>query len=128
MKKITSVILLISFAFLLFSCGSKECVHDWYMTDSTSTCYEGGIADYECARCHITKQEPDVPTHTVEYVLGHQPTCVLTGLTDKAFCGVCGEVFYEQELIPAYGHTYFDEGANTCLVCGYQRVIELPEE
>ncbi len=60
--------------------------------------------------------------HTPEDVIGYDPDCENTGLTDGVSCGVCGEVIIAQQPIPENGHT---EGAKetcttdqTCTVCG----------
>lgn len=71
-------------------------------------------AAYECV---ITVKEP-VPehVHTLVHDARVEATCTTDGLTSGIHCETCGEIFDEQTVIPATGHSYNEEGY--CTVCG----------
>ena len=60
--------------------------------------------------------------HTEEIIPGKAATCTETGLTEGKKCTVCGEVLTAQEVIPATGHEYDENGTDTdCNICGAAR-------
>ncbi|MCL2513339.1 MAG: amidase domain-containing protein [Oscillospiraceae bacterium] len=82
--------------------------------DKHATCTEDGQWSYHCTNpwCHI-----GVPGHWDKEIIpvhGHKPIditetppdCLNDGLTGGSSCAVCGEVFDEQEAIPALGHDW----------------------
>lgn len=89
------------------------------------TCTKAGsAAGTRCADCNavISGCEPIAPKgHTVVTAEGKAPTCTEDGLTDGIKCSECGETIVEQDVIPALGHSYNDEGV--CTVCGAQKPV-----
>ena len=73
-----------------------------------------------CTVCHI--ELAPALGHTEKSLLGVEPTCTATGLTEGVLCGECGEILVEQEAIPATGHTPGADATCTepqnCTVCG----------
>ena len=51
------------------------------------------------------------------------PTCTKTGLTEGLACLNCGEVYKAQQIIPATGHSYDENGA--CTACDHTIAIPL---
>ena len=58
--------------------------------------------------------------HNETTLEGTEPTCEASGLTEGLWCDGCGQIFVEQEIIPAAGHTeVVDEAiAATCTETG----------
>lgn len=64
---------------------------------------------------HIHNQETIIPAVS--------PTCTKDGLTEGKKCSICGEVTVAQELVPATGH-HFDENGEC--VCGEKIEVYIP--
>ena len=92
--------------------------HDLVVTgEFPSSCSDHGYIIKECTRCDHREYEElplDENAHKVFGLAGYAPTCTEVGLTDKSYCISCGEVFIEQQEIPALGHDW-DGGAVTTL-------------
>ncbi len=91
-------------------------------------------SDLSCNVCGTTR---DCLHAETEIVLGKDPTCTETGLTDGTKCKVCGDIVKAQEVIEADGHTEVKipavaanctaDGATEgkkCITCG--TVLETP--
>ena len=73
------------------------------------TCTETGLTEGKkcsvCGEIIVAQEVVSTVPHTEEVLeKGKAPTCTESGLTDKIHCSVCGKT-YEQEEIPALGHT-----------------------
>ena len=77
---------------------------EWILFKEPS-CQEVGMKIAACIRCETVKaQYLDKSEHTIAVYKGVEPTCNNTGLTEGAYCSLCGEVLEEQMEIPATGH------------------------
>lgn len=87
------------------------------------------------------KEEQKEHVHTEVVVDGYAPTCTEDGLDVGVVCGECGEVLFEQTVIPALGHDYGEweivkEATETepgvrkqnCKVCNKENVVEYEYE
>ena len=84
------------------------------------TCTETGYEVHKCSHCeytYTTVLEASGHSQVIDYYKA--PTCTEDGLTEGSHCGVCGETLKEQEVIPAEGHRYDEDG--TCADCGAKR-------
>ena len=82
----------------------------------------GSTAGTRYADCNavIPGCESIAPKALTEVIAeGKSPACAEDGLTDGVKCTECGETIVEQDVIPATGHSYNDEGV--CTVCGAQK-------
>ena len=72
-----------------------------------------------CRECYYSKVIDSVEFahvhYEVEKIDGAEPTCTQSGLTYGLACGVCDEIYIEQETIPALGHNYVN---SICTRCG----------
>ncbi|MBQ7788373.1 MAG: leucine-rich repeat protein [Clostridia bacterium] len=72
-----------------------------------------------CKECYYSKVIDSVEFahvhYDVEEIEGADPTCTQSGLTYGLACGVCDEIYIEQETIPAFGHNYVN---SICTRCG----------
>ena len=111
-------------------CGSQEISnqeaplgHDWHETHRTdATCSSSGQIDFECSRCHDTKQEL-IPTlgHDWELVEHVDPTCDDNG-SDRYVCRTCGQS--KVVVINSLGHTFNTEHVDaTCEEKGYDHHV-----
>lgn len=79
--------------------------------------------------------------HTEVVVDGYAPTCTEDGLDVGVICGECGEVLFEQAVIPALGHSYSEfeiikDATETekgikkqiCNLCNFENLIEFDLE
>ncbi|MBR4341774.1 MAG: Ig domain-containing protein [Lachnospiraceae bacterium] len=69
---------------------------------------------YKCKVSVVYNEESHI--HTNAYKSAKKPTCTETGLTKGEYCTTCGAVIVPQEVIPAKGHSYGEDGI--CTVCG----------
>jgi len=70
------------------------------------SCTHDGKLVLKCAVCSASyTQDYDKTDHSLEPIPAVAPTCIETGLTEGSRCGMCGEVFVEQETVPALGHS-----------------------
>ena len=132
--------------------------HDERVTPAVDpTCTKVGYTEgkycYECGTTIVTRTEIPMLSHTydddtdlvcnvcnterecmhaeTEIVLGKDPTCTESGLTNGTKCKVCGDIVKAQDVIPANGHTEIkisavsatctESGATEgkkCFICG----------
>ena len=82
-----------------------------------------------------------VCTHNTTTLPAVAPTCTETGLTEGSYCSKCGEVFSEQTVVPATGHSYsskvipanckeYEQTQYTCTLCGdsYKQSVQTHSE
>ena len=102
------------------------------------TCEEMGSTHYtytavfaDGSRVETEQTLTDIPpAHTPQSVPGYEPTCTEDGLSDGAVCAVCGVELVAQQVIPALGHAWVDQGDldyHFCAVCGEQHAHIPPE-
>ena len=117
MKKILSVITLISLLLLLFlmtSCGEEERVyyseipinstestvhqHSYssWLTTKEATCVADGERVKSCSCGDIVTQTITNGSHTIELIYGYEPTCTENGLSNGKVCTSCGITVLEQ--------------------------------
>ena len=90
---------------------------EWVKTKD-STCTVNGEEERSCSRCgEVQKRSLPLAEHHVVVLSGKAATCTEDGLTDGAYCDVCGNTLTAQEVIPAKGHTD-SNGDGTCDICG----------
>ena len=91
------------------------------------TCEEEGIRTYTSKNDPNLTKDVAIPAlgHTPEVIPAVEPTCTTTGLTEGEQCSVCGKITKEQEEIPALGHMYISQRAESltrkkyiCARCG----------
>ncbi len=102
---------------------NKTCNHE-YKEEVTKAagCETEGLKTFTCP-CGDSYEEVITATGHKETVdAAVEPDCENTGLTEGKHCETCGEVFVEQEVVPAKGHTPGDDAnctdAQTCTACG----------
>lgn len=111
-------------------------VHDEgeWTTTKEPTCTEKGEKKLYCTDCGELIKTEEIPAkgHTEVTDKGHEATCTESGLTDGSHCSVCHTILAEQEVIPAKGHTPYQnwetiknptcishgEKVRRCSVCG----------
>ena len=103
--------------------------HSYRAAVTVPTCTEGGFTTYTCTVCgySIVANETAAAGHRVEIIEGIDATCTEEGLSDGAYCSVCGETLIEQELTKPLGHNYeayvlapsCTEGGYTTYVCSH---------
>lgn len=111
-------------------------VHDEgeWTTTKEPTCTENGEKKLYCTHCGELIKTEEIPAtgHTEVVDKGHEATCTESGLTDGSHCSVCKTILTEQEVIPAKGHTPYQnwetiknptcishgEKIRRCSVCG----------
>ena len=91
-KRISVIILALIMTAVLCGCCLK---HDF----APATCTEPET----CTKCGKTNGEPTGHTEVIDEAV--EPTCTEAGLTEGSHCSTCGEIFTEQESVPALGHT-----------------------
>jgi len=69
---------------------------------------------YKCKVSVVYNEESHI--HTMAYKKGKKATCTKSGLTVGEYCTTCGAELVKQEVIPAFGHSYGEDGI--CTVCG----------
>lgn len=104
------------------------------------TCSEEGKIIFNCSVCN-KNVEQIIPTldHNVEVLPAKEPGCFTEGLTEGAFCTLCGEVLIEQEVVKELGHAFgeskvikkatcTEEGMErlTCSTCSATKNITIP--
>ncbi len=121
----------------------KATGHEWndsYTVDKKATCTEKGSKSIHCKNCDATKDSTDIAPSGHEKVIdnGREATCTEDGLTQGAYCRVCGEVLEKQTKINAKGHSFTewstvkspnctDKGSKqrSCKICGYTETEEM---
>ena len=111
-------------------------VHDEgeWKTEKEPTCTENGEKKLYCTDCGALLDTEEIPAkgHTEVADKGHDASCTESGLTDGSHCSVCNTILKEQEVIPAKGHTPYQnwetiktptciahgEKVRYCSVCG----------
>ena len=75
--------------------------------------------DDTCNACGFVR-DADCPHTNTSTIVGREPTCTESGLTDGVKCDKCNEVLTEQTTIPATGHTEIIDAAvaPTCTETG----------
>ncbi|MBR4881008.1 MAG: dockerin type I repeat-containing protein, partial [Clostridia bacterium] len=69
---------------------------------------------------------PECITHTIVVVPGVESTCVEAGNTEGSYCGDCGAIISEAEIIPLISHKYsevVEVVAPTCCNDGYSLIL-----
>ena len=95
-------------------CGTNFCGHSWvYHEAEFSNCNDGGYLSFYCGDCYtLVSREYIAPgsSHCKEYCCYDriEATCTEDGLEQMHFyCIYCyNEDIYEEEVIPATGHSY----------------------
>ena len=114
--------------------------HIYESVVTAPTCTEGGFTTHTCTLCgeSYTDSYTDPLGHSEVVQPAVAPTCTLTGLTEGKYCATCGEVFAQQQAVPALGHSYryrvdtapTDAAGGilkgTCSVCSSSETVELP--
>lgn len=111
-------------------------VHDEgeWTTTKEPTCTENGEKKLYCTDCGELLNTEVIPAKGHKEVVnkGHEATCTESGLTDGSHCSVCKTILIEQKIIPAKGHTPYQnwetiknptcishgEKVRYCSVCG----------
>ena len=111
-------------------------VHDEgeWTTVKQPTCTEKGEKKLYCTDCGDLIKTEEIPAkgHTEVVDKGYDATCTESGLTDGSHCSVCDTILTEQAVIPAKGHTPYQnwetiknptcishgEKVRRCSVCG----------
>jgi len=77
------------------------------------TCINSGVRTYTCSFCGNTRTETiKAHGHNIVNDAAVPATCTSDGVTAGSHCSICGEVFNEQQTIPALGHSW-DNGKIT---------------
>ena len=71
------------------------------------TCTASGLKTYTCYECgNIETETLKACGHTIVNDPAVSASCTSEGKTSGSHCSVCGEVFIEQQTIPASGHSW----------------------
>ncbi len=77
-----------------------------WTTVTPATCTQTGTKNLVCECGHVMETATiELAPHTEETVLGKDPTCTATGLSDGKKCSVCGITLVEQETLQMEAHT-----------------------
>ena len=87
--------------------------HSYNAAVTAPTCTEGGFTTYTCTICgdSYIADETAALGHTEEIIPAVESTCTETGLTEGRKCAVCGEILVAQEVVPALGHDWQEDGS-----------------
>ena len=105
---------------LLLASGTTTAAlgHSWNngVVTKQPTATEPGIKTYTCNSCGTTKTEtiPPYGTCNHSYVIQNQVavTCTQNGYTGDVYCGSCGDLLIQGQVIPAIDHVW-DDGVVT---------------
>ena len=97
--------------------------HAWspWVTVKEPTCTELGSKERFCLICDTVEQQTVAKnSHSIVTVPGYGATCGKPGLTDGAYCSVCGTVTATQKTIAQLDHVFQDDarGFDVCIICG----------
>ena len=89
-----------------------------------ATCTDKGVLQKECSFCKLVL-DCEIPAtgHSIQILESKEPSCKWDGLSEGQACINCGEIFIEQQILPASNHN-FDKW--TCQSCN-QDAFELFE-
>ncbi len=107
-------------------CNGVHHEHNFEKIIVAPTCTEKGYTTYTCSDCgeEYTTGKVDATGHKMSVNDKTEPGCVNTGSTSGVICSICGEIFVEQEEIPAVGHSYNSIViAPTCTSNGYTMFV-----
>ena len=96
--------------------------HKYGAEKTAPTCTEKGYTTYTCSICNdsYVADETAALGHRGQYILGSQPSCTESGMTNGSKCSVCGDIIVAQQEIPATGHSNTSVvTAPTCTAAGY---------
>ena len=97
--------------------------HAWspWVTVKEPTCTETGSKERFCLFCDTVEQQTVAKNpHCIVTVPGYGATCGKPGLTDGAYCSVCGTVTATQKPVSQLDHQYQADsrGFDVCANCG----------
>lgn len=79
-----------------------------------ATCTDDGHILKICSCGEEETETIQATGHTEEVIPGYAAGCESDGLTDGLKCATCGEVFTDQETIPALGHNVIEGNCDRC--------------
>ena len=89
--------------------------HAYVLTEEVAaTCTNDGHVVKICSCGEKETETIPATGHTEEVVPGYAAECDKDGLLDGLKCATCGEVFTEQEIIPALGHNVVEGNCDRC--------------
>ena len=100
--------------------------HSYEKMVTPPTCTEGGYTIYYCDCGDSYEEEISAIGHKeFVYVVGIEPTCTETGVTDCIACEVCETILVESEILLALGHEKVSDGykAPTCTEDGLSELV-----
>lgn len=106
---------------------APTCTENGYMGGKVClTCLENAHTDEEEAAAILEAPEIIPATgHKAVTIKEVKPTCTENGLTEGVYCEKCHEVFTEQSIIPATGHSD-NNSDGVCDICGQSADEEKP--
>ena len=148
MKKLTLVLLMCTFLFLISGCeeNAKEtntnsdnltnsnqsdtptttCEHSFgeWVVESAATCQKEGAKLHECQKCGLKEIETiKILEHTIVVEKKKDATCIESGLTEGKYCSSCNTIMEKQVPILAKGHSYDNDKDDKCNTCNFTRVL-----